>query len=287
MPGIPLAGRGKVRDMFYVGQDLLVVSTDRISAFDVVLPDQIPDKGRVLNQISAFWFERFRKLVPNHLISANADMFPRELLPFKEMLAGRSMLVKYAVPLPVECIVRGYLAGGGWREYQTRGSICGIRLPSRLKQAEKLAEPVFTPSTKAQTGHDENITIEQMARIVGNSIAKQAREVSLRIYSAAAKYALSRGIIIADTKFEFGLIEGELVLIDELLTPDSSRFWDASEYRVGSSPQSFDKQFVRDFLEGLDWDKTPPGPGLPARVIEGTTKRYHEAFYRITGRKLA
>ncbi len=287
LPGIPPASRGKVRDIFHVGPDLLIVTTDRISAFDVVLPDGIPDKGRVLTQLSAFWFRRFADVIPNHLMTTDPELFPKELHPFRDVLDGRAMLVKHAQPLPVECVVRGYLAGSGWREYQASGSVCGIKLPEGLEQAQELPEPIFTPSTKAQTGHDENITMEQMAGMVGKGPAEMAREVSLRIYNQAAKHALAKGIIIADTKFEFGFIEGRLALIDEVLTPDSSRFWDVGDYKVGVSPSSFDKQFVRDYLETLDWDKTPPGPGLPATVIEGTTARYREAYRRLTGNELA
>ncbi len=287
LPGVSLAGRGKVRDMFHVGGDLLIVSTDRLSAFDVVLGDPIPDKGKVLNQMSAFWFSRFSDLVSHHLITIDPDAFPAELAPFREVLKGRAMLVKRTEPLPVECVVRGYLAGTGWKQYQATGTICGIKLPAGLSQAEKLPEPIFTPTTKAVSGHDQSITMDQMVGIVGKSVAKVVEDTSLRIYHQAAKYAGSRGIIIADTKFEFGLIEGKLVLIDELLTPDSSRFWDAAEYKVGISPASFDKQFVRDYLEQTGWDKSPPAPHLPAEVIEGTADRYREAYRRITGSKLA
>jgi phosphoribosylaminoimidazole-succinocarboxamide synthase len=238
LPGIALAGRGKVRDMFHVDGNLLIVSTDRMSAFDVVLPDGIPDKGKVLTQLSKFWFGRSIDIVPNHMITADVAAMPDVLTPHRDMLAGRSMLVKLARPLPVECVVRGYLVGGGWREYQATGGVCGIDLPAGLRQADKLPEPIFT---------------------------------------------LQQGVIIADTKFEFGLLDGGLLLIDEVLTPDSSRFWDVNEYEVGMSPPSFDKQFVRDYLDGLDWDKTPPGPQLPAEVIRGTTERYREAYRRLTG----
>ncbi|MEO0082607.1 MAG: phosphoribosylaminoimidazolesuccinocarboxamide synthase [candidate division WOR-3 bacterium] len=296
LPGITLVARGKVRDIFQVSmatartpgldgetERLLIVATDRLSAFDVVLPDPIPDKGRVLTQLSKFWFERFSGLVPSHMITTDVDEFPAELGRFREQLAGRSMLVYRTRPLPVECVVRGYLAGSGWKEYQKTGAVCGIKLPAGLRQAEQLPEPLFTPSTKAQTGHDENITQAELERIVGTSLGRQVRDVSLEIYSQAAEYARNRGIIVADTKFEFGLLDDRLIWIDEALTPDSSRFWDESEYRVGEPPRSFDKQFVRDYLETLGWDKSPPGPRLPPEVIAGTSERYREAYRRLTG----
>jgi phosphoribosylaminoimidazole-succinocarboxamide synthase len=286
LTGIPLASRGKVRDIFHVGTDLLIVATDRISAFDVVLPNGIPDKGKVLTQMSKFWFDRFETLIPNHLIAADVDAFPESLHPFRDQLEGRSMLVRNAVPLPIECVVRGYLAGSGWREYKANGSVCGIKLAAGLQQAQQLPEPVFTPSTKAQTGHDENISLDQAAGIVGDSVARLLAETSLRIYNQAVRHAESRGIIIADTKFEFGLYEGRLMLIDEILTPDSSRFWNVEDHRLGVSPPSFDKQFVRDYLDTLDWDKTPPGPELPREVVQGTADRYREAYRRITGQEL-
>ena len=291
LPGVELVARGKVRDIFKVRGDgaedrLLIVATDRLSAFDVVLPDPIPDKGRVLTQLSRFWFERFADVVPNHLVSTDPARFPAELAPFRHQLEGRSMLVRAAKPLPVECVVRGYLAGSGWKEYRKSGTVCGIRLPEGLRQAERLPEPVFTPSTKAQVGHDENITQEQAAELVGIDVAERIREVSLVIYRRAAEYARERGIIIADTKFEFGRLGDELVWIDEALTPDSSRFWDEKEYRVGTSPTSFDKQFVRDHLERIGWDKRPPAPSLPQDVVEGTARRYREAYRIITGADL-
>jgi len=286
LPGIRRVAQGKVRDIFEVDEHLLVVCSDRLSAFDVVLPDPIPDKGRVLTQLSRFWFDRFRDLVPNHVVATEATAFPAGLRPFAAQLEGRSMLVRKARPLPVECVVRGYLAGSGWNDYQKTGAVCGIRLPAGMKQAEKLPEPMFTPSTKATTGHDENITQEQAAALVGADVAAQIRDVSLNIYRRAAEYALKRGIIIADTKFEFGLHQGKLMWIDEALTPDSSRFWAADEYRVGVSPPSFDKQFVRDYLLSIKWDKTPPAPRLPVEVIEGTAKRYREAYRLITGKPL-
>ena len=286
LPGVKRLAQGKVRDIFEVGEHLLIVATDRLSAFDVVLPDPIPDKGRVLTQLSKFWFDRFRELVSNHVVETDATRFPASLTPYRDQLDGRAMLVRRARPLPVECVVRGYLAGSGWNDYQKTGAVCGIKLPAGMEQAEKLPEPIFTPSTKATTGHDENITQEQAAALVGADVAREIREVSLDIYRRAAEYALARGIIIADTKYEFGLYDGKLMWIDEALTPDSSRFWSVAEYKVGVSPPSFDKQFVRDYLLSIKWDKTPPAPHLPAEVIKGTSDRYREAYRLITGREL-
>ena len=286
LPGLKRVAQGKVRDIFEVGDQLLIVATDRLSAFDVVLPDPIPAKGKVLTQLSKFWFDRFRELVPNHVLETDAARFPAELAPYREQLEGRAMLVRRAKPLPVECVVRGYLAGSGWNDYQKTGVVCGIKLPAGMKQAERLPEPIFTPSTKATAGHDENITQEQAAARVGADVAREIREVSLNIYQKAAEYALDRGIIIADTKFEFGLFDGKLMWIDEALTPDSSRFWSVAEYRAGMSPPSFDKQFVRDYLLSIKWDKTPPAPRLPAEVIKGTADRYREAYRLITGSEL-
>lgn len=286
LPGIKQVGKGKVRDIFEVGEYLLIVCTDRLSAFDVVLPDPIPDKGRVLTQLSRFWFERFRETVPNHLVTTDVADVPTVLQQFGDILNGRAMLVRRCQPLPIECVVRGYLAGSGWNDYQRTGRVCGQQLPAGLRQAEQLPEPIFTPSTKAQTGHDENISFEQAAELVGSELASQVREVSLRIYREAAEYALDRGIIIADTKFEFGLLDGQLIWIDEALTPDSSRFWSRAEYRVGSSPASFDKQFVRDFLIASGWDRNPPAPHLPPAVISGTAARYREAYRLLTGAEL-
>ncbi len=284
--GIKKIAQGKVRDIYQIGDDLLIVSTDRLSAFDVVLPDGIPNKGRVLNLLSVFWFQRFQETVPNHLITADVDKFPEEVAPYKELLRDRAMLVRRAKPLPVECVVRGYLAGSGWQEYQKSGTVAGIPLPSCLRQAEKLPEPIFTPSTKAQTGHDENITETEMTRLVGEEITRKVRELSLFLYIQASEYAISKGIIIADTKFEFGIIDGEIILIDEVLTPDSSRFWAEKEYRVGISPPSFDKQFVRDYLDKIGWDRKPPAPHLPPEIIAGTSARYLEALRILTGREL-
>jgi phosphoribosylaminoimidazole-succinocarboxamide synthase len=286
LPGVPLASRGKVRDIFHVGTDLLIVSTDRLSAFDVVLPDPIPDKGRVLTRLSEFWFRRFETFVPHHLLSTDVDSFPESLRAHREQLEGRAMLVRKCEPLPVECVVRGYLAGSGWKEYRATGKVCGIELPAGLRLADRLPEPIFTPSTKARSGHDENIPVARMRELVGEEVGRMVEERAVKLYFEGAKHALEQGIIIADTKFEFGLLEGRLLLIDEALTPDSSRFWDVEEYQPGESPKSFDKQFVRDFLETLDWDKTPPGPHLPAEVIAGTRQRYREAFRRITGSEL-
>jgi phosphoribosylaminoimidazole-succinocarboxamide synthase len=285
LPGIKKLRSGKVREVFDLGETLLFVATDRISAFDVILPDPIPKKGAVLNQLSAFWFNRFGT-IENHFVAADFDYFPKQLRPFREQLVGRSMIVKKTKPLAVECVVRGYLAGSGWKEYQESQSVCGIRLPSGLRQASKLPEPIFTPATKADTGHDENIDMKKCAQILGDETAERVKELSLQIYSTGRDHADKRGIIVADTKFEFGTIDGRLLLIDEVLTPDSSRFWPADHYVVGQSPPSFDKQFVRDYLETLDWNKTAPGPKLPGDVIARTAAKYLEAFEQLTGEKL-
>jgi phosphoribosylaminoimidazole-succinocarboxamide synthase len=285
LPGIKKLRSGKVREVFDLGETLLFVVTDRISAFDVILPDPIPHKGAVLNQLSAFWFKRFDQ-IDDHFITADFDKFPKELQPFRAQLAGRSMIVKKTKPLTVECVVRGYLAGSGWKEYQKAQSVCGIKLPAGLQLASQLPEPIFTPSTKADEGHDENIDMDTCRRMLGNDIAEKVKALSLQIYSAGRDHAAQRGIIVADTKFEFGEIGGKLLLIDECLTPDSSRFWPADQYAVGQSPPSFDKQFVRDYLETLDWDKTPPGPKLPKEVIDKTSAKYVEAFEKLTGGKL-
>jgi phosphoribosylaminoimidazole-succinocarboxamide synthase len=285
LPGIKKLRSGKVREVFDLGDTLLFVATDRISAFDVILPDPIPKKGAVLNQLSAFWFNRFGK-IDNHFIASDFDYFPKQLRPFREQLAGRSMIVKKTTPLPVECVVRGYLAGSGWKEYQQSQSVCGIELPAGLKQASKLPEPIFTPATKADTGHDENIDMKRCSTILGEDIAQRVKELSLQIYSAGRDHAEKKGIIVADTKFEFGTIDRQLLLIDEVLTPDSSRFWPADQYIEDQSPPSFDKQFVRDYLETLDWNKTAPGPRLPGDVIARTAAKYVEAFERLTGEKL-
>jgi phosphoribosylaminoimidazole-succinocarboxamide synthase len=285
LPGIKKLRSGKVREVFDLGATLLFVVTDRLSAFDVILPDPIPSKGAVLNQLSAFWFKRFGR-IDNHFITADFDQFPEELEPFREQLVGRSMIVKKSKPLAVECVVRGYLAGSGWNEYQKTQSVCGIKLPPGLQLASQLPEPIFTPSTKAEEGHDENIDMMECARILGDEMANRVKDLSLKIYSEGREHAAGRGIIVADTKFEFGTIDGKLFLIDECLTPDSSRFWPADQYVVGQSPPSFDKQFVRDYLETLDWNKTPPGPRLPADIIQKTSAKYREAFERLTGAQL-
>jgi phosphoribosylaminoimidazole-succinocarboxamide synthase len=286
LPGFKKLRSGKVREVFDLGETLLFVVTDRLSAFDVVLPDPIPHKGAVLNQISAFWFKGFDD-IQNHLVTADFEKFPKELQPFREQLAGRSMIVRKTTPLVVECVVRGYLAGSGWKEYQESQSVCGIKLPPGLKQASQLPEPIFTPATKAEKGHDENIDMQRCAQILGDEIANRVKTLSLEIYSRGREHAAQKGIIVADTKFEFGTIDGELLLIDECLTPDSSRFWPKDEYAVGQSPPSFDKQFVRDYLETLDWDKTPPAPRLPKDVIGKTSAKYLEAFRRLTGNEIA
>lgn len=286
LAGIKKLRSGKVREVFDLGETLLVVVSDRLSAFDVVFDEPIPRKGAVLNQISAFWFKRFADKIDNHFITAEFDEFPNELKKFRDQLAGRSMIVKKTKPLAVEAVVRGYLAGSGWKEYQKSKTVCGIKLPDGLQLASQLPEPIFTPSTKAEQGHDENIDMERCAEILGDELAQRVSKLSLEIYSAGREYAAQRGIIIADTKFEFGKIDNQLLLIDEVLTPDSSRFWPADQYVVGQSPPSFDKQFVRDYLETLDWDKTPPAPRLPKEIIEKTSAKYVEAFERITGEKL-
>jgi phosphoribosylaminoimidazole-succinocarboxamide synthase len=286
LPGIKKLRSGKVREVFDLGETLLFVATDRISAFDVILPDPIPYKGAVLNQISAFWFNRFDD-IKNHFVTADVEQFPKALQPFREQLAGRSMIVTKTKPLPVECVVRGYLAGSGWKEYQESQSVCGIELPPGQKQASQLPEPIFTPATKAEEGHDENIDMKRCAQILGEELADRVKALSLEIYSRGRDYAAQRGIIVADTKFEFGTVDGDLLLIDECLTPDSSRFWPKDQYAIGQSPPSFDKQFVRDYLETLDWDKTPPPPRLPKDVIERTSAKYLEAFRRLTGNEIA
>lgn len=286
LPGFKKLRSGKVREIFDLGDRLLFVASDRISAFDCVMPNGIPHKGQVLTQISYFWFDQTAGFQPNHLLSRAGDSLPSNLAPFAAQLSGRSMLVKKAKPLAIECVVRGYLAGSGWKEYRASQTVCGVKLPPGLKESSELPEPIFTPATKAETGHDENISFEQAAGIVGQDIAEKARAASLRIYNTARDYARKRGIIIADTKFEFGLYEGELILIDEVLTPDSSRFWPADQYQPGKGQPSFDKQFVRDYLETLDWDKQPPAPPLPSEVVARTESKYLEAYERLTGKKL-
>ena len=286
LPGIKKIKSGKVREVFDLDDRLLFVATDRISAFDCIMPNGIPGKGEVLTQISYFWFARTESFQPNHLLSRPGDPLPPALRPFAPQLNGRTMIVKKARPLAIECVVRGYLAGSGWKEYRQAQTVCGIKLPPGLKESSELPEPIFTPATKAETGHDENISFEEAARIVGPEIAERARAASLKIYNAARDYARGRGIIIADTKFEFGLFDNELILIDEVLTPDSSRFWPADQYAPGQSQPSFDKQFVRDYLETLDWNKTPPAPPLPEDVVVRTQAKYFEAYERLTGKPL-
>mgnify|MGYP002623740005 FL=1 len=286
LPGVPKIKSGKVREVFDLGDRLLFVATDRISAFDCIMPNGIPRKGEVLTQISHFWFEQTAAFQPNHLLSKPGEPLPKALQPFEQQVTRRSMIVRKSRPLAIECVVRGYLAGSGWKEYQQRQTVCGIRLPAGLQESSELPEPIFTPATKAETGQDENISFEEAARIVGADIAEQARAASLRIYQFAREYARQRGIIIADTKFEFGLCDGKLILIDEVLTPDSSRFWPADKYKPGQSQPSFDKQFVRDYLETLDWNKQPPAPALPADVVNKTTEKYLEAYERLTGKPL-
>ena len=279
----PLWRRGKVRDVYDLGEHLLIVATDRISAFDVVLPTGIPGKGVVLTQVSLFWFRLLREVVENHIIASDVDAYPGSLRPYRKELEGRSMLVVKTQPLPVECVVRGYLAGSGWKDYKATGSICGIPLPPGLKESDRLPEPIFTPSTKAEVGHDENMTFDAVEQMLGSERAKALRDLSLAIYTRAREYAESRGILLADTKFEFGVRDGRLVWIDEALTPDSSRFWPKEGYRPGQSQPSFDKQFVRDYLESLPWDKRPPGPELPEEVVARTQAKYKEAYALLSG----
>ncbi|HUB87464.1 MAG TPA: phosphoribosylaminoimidazolesuccinocarboxamide synthase [Verrucomicrobiae bacterium] len=286
LPGVKKLKSGKVREIFDLGDRLLFVASDRISAFDVIMPNGIPRKGEVLTQISYFWFAQTESFQPNHLISRAGEPLPEKLQPFAGKIARRSMIVKKCQPLAIECVVRGYLAGSGWKEYQKSQTVCGIKLPAGLKESSELPEPIFTPATKAETGHDENISFDEAKKITGDEIAEQARAASLKIYNFARDYARNRGIIIADTKFEFGLDNGKLVLIDEVLTPDSSRFWPADQFAPGRSQPSFDKQFVRDYLETLDWNKTPPGPKLPDDVVAKTTAKYLEAYERLTGGRL-
>jgi phosphoribosylaminoimidazole-succinocarboxamide synthase len=287
MPDIPLIARGKVRDVYAIGDDkLLLVATDRISAFDCVLGSGIPNKGRVLTQISLFWFDFLRDLAPNHLLTADASEYPAELRPYADQIEGRSMLVRRARMVEIECVARGYLSGSGWKEYRGGGTVCGIPLPAGLLESDRLPEPIFTPATKAQTGHDENISFERTAEIIGADLASRLRDLTLAIYSKAADHARSRGIILADTKFEFGFIDGVLTLADEVLTPDSSRFWPADQYKPGGAQPSFDKQYVRDYLETLDWNKRPPAPALPDGVVARTREKYVEAYERLTGKSL-
>src|SRR6476620_3695489 len=283
--GLAPHASGKVRDIFDLGDTLLLVATDRISAFDYVLGSGIPDKGRILTQLSAFWFSYLADVVPNHLVSLDVADYPAIVAPFADVLRGRSMLVRRTSPVPIECVARGYLSGSGWKDYGRTGAVCGIPLPAGLRESDRLPEPLFTPSTKAEEGHDENISIDEAADLIGRELADRVAELAIALYRRGSEIAEPAGIILADTKFEFGTdpATGELILIDEVLTPDSSRFWDAADYEPGRAQSSFDKQYVRDYLETLDWDKTPPGPELPDEVVAGTRARYVEAFERITG----
>jgi phosphoribosylaminoimidazole-succinocarboxamide synthase len=284
---LKLKGRGKVRDIYDLGDKLLIVATDRVSAFDVVMPNPIPYKGKVLTQLSKFWFGLTQRIVPNHVISTEVGEFPKECQPYKEILEERSMLVMKADPLPIECVVRGYLSGSGWQEYQQTGEVCGIKFPKGLLESSKLEEPIFTPATKAEVGlHDENISFERVEKIVGKELAHRLRFLSLAIYVKARDFAEQRGILIADTKMEFGIKDGKLLLIDELLTPDSSRFWPKEDYQPGGSPKSFDKQFLRDYLLSIQWGKNPPAPELPEEIIQKTQEKYLEAYERLVGRPL-
>jgi phosphoribosylaminoimidazole-succinocarboxamide synthase len=282
--GLVPSARGKVRDIYDLGDNLLIVATDRLSAFDVILPTPIPDKGRVLTQLSLFWFKLLQDVVPNHILSATE--FPAPFDNYQDELTGRSMVVRKTQPLPIECVVRGYISGSGWKDYRLTGKICGISLPSGLRESDRLPEPLFTPATKAASGHDENISFERAASLIGKELAAKVRAVSLEIYRRAAAFAEPRGIILADTKFEFGLLHGELIWIDEALTPDSSRFWPAQGYQAGRSQPSFDKQYVRDYLESIGWNKLPPGPPLPPEVVEQTRAKYREAYRLLVGAEL-
>lgn len=283
---LALFRRGKVRDVYDLGDKLLIVSTDRISCFDVVLPSGIPDKGRVLTSISEFWFDFIKDIISHHLITTDVEKYPAQVKKYKSDLSGRSMLVLKTKPLPVECVVRGYLSGSGWKEYREKRSVCGIGLPAGLKESDKLPEVLFTPSTKADVGHDQNVNQKFVEDLVGTDTARLLKKISIEVYKKANDYALSKGIIIADTKFEFGFYKNQLIIIDEVLTPDSSRFWPFNEYHAGAGNPSFDKQFVRDYLESLDWDKTPPGPALPQVIIDKTREKYLDAFRRLTGKEL-
>ena len=286
LPGIERHAQGKVRDVYRVDGQLLIVATDRISAFDYILPTGIPDKGKVLTQLSIFWFEFLRDVTPTHFLTANVDEYPAALRQFRGQLEGRSMLVKRAQMVEVECVARGYLAGSGWKEYQAQGTVCGIPLPAGLRESDRLPAPIFTPSTKATSGHDENISFEAMGSLVGAELSAGLRDLTLRIYARAAAYAETKGVIIADTKFEFGFVDGELVLGDEVLTPDSSRFWPADSYRPGGPQLSYDKQYVRDYLESIHWNKKPPAPPLPDDVADKTSEKYRQAYRVLTGKEL-
>ena len=286
LTGVERFSRGKVRDVYTIGDRLLIIATDRISAFDYILPTGIPEKGRVLTQLSLFWFDFLKDLTPNHLLTANVDEYPEELRQFRNQIEGRSMLVKRAEMIQIECVARGYLAGSGWKEYREHGTVCGIRLPAGLRDGDRLPEPIFTPSTKAQSGHDENISFEHACSMVGEELAGRLRDLTVGIYSRAAQYAQTRGVIIADTKFEFGFVGGQLVLGDEVLTPDSSRFWPAETWRPGGAQFSYDKQYVRDYLESIHWNKQLPAPKLPDEVAAHTSEKYVQAYRALTGRDL-
>ena len=286
LPGVERIARGKVRDVYALGDYLLIVATDRISAFDYILATGIPDKGKVLTQLSVFWFDYFRDLTPTHFVTANVDEYPDPLPRFRDQLAGRSMLVKRARMVEIECVARGYLSGSGWKEYREQGTVCGIPLPAGLKESDKLPEPIFTPATKAQTGHDENISFERTCELIGADLAGRLKDLTLGIYARGAAYAETKGIIIADTKFEFGFVGDVLTLADEVLTPDSSRFWPAASYKAGGAQYSFDKQYVRDYLESIRWNKQPPAPALPADVAAKTGEKYRQAYSELTGREL-
>jgi phosphoribosylaminoimidazole-succinocarboxamide synthase len=286
LPDVKLHGRGKVRDIYDLGDHFLIVATDRLSAFDVVLPTPIPDKGKVLTQMSAFWFDRFKDVVPNHVVSTDVSKYPQNLHQFRDQLEGRSMLVKKAKVFPVECVARGFLTGSGLKDYNKTASVCGIKLPPGLRDSDRLPEPIFTPATKAETGHDENISEEQAAKIIGQDNVGRLKELTLQLYSRGVEYAKTRGIIVCDTKFEFGLIDGKISIVDEMLTPDSSRFWPADQYSPGKPQPSFDKQFVRDYLEKIGWNKQPPAPELPDDIVKATSAKYVEALRLLTGRDL-
>ncbi len=286
MPGVKLHGRGKVRDIYDLGEHFLIVATDRLSAFDVVLPTPIPDKGKVLTQMSAFWFDFFKDVVPNHVVSSSVEDYPAALRPYRDQIEGRSMLVRKAKVFPVECVARGFLTGSGLKDYNKTGKVCGIDLPAGLRDSDRLPAPIFTPATKAESGHDENISEEEAGRAIGMEAIRRLKELTLDLYSRGVEYALKRGIIICDTKFEFGVIDGRISIVDEMLTPDSSRFWPADRYSPGQSQPSFDKQFVRDYLERIGWNKQPPAPELPPDVVEATSAKYREALRILTGRDL-
>jgi phosphoribosylaminoimidazole-succinocarboxamide synthase len=286
LPELKLSKQGKVRDIYEFNENLLIISTDRISTFDIVLQDGIPDRGKVLTQLSCFWFDYFKDMIKNHLISADVNQFPKELQKYMSTLDKRTMLVKKCQPIKVECVARGYLAGSGWKEYQKSSTVCGIKLPKGLSESSRLPETIFTPTTKAEAGHDMSLTIQETIDMVGKDLAQKLKDLTIKIYDQARKYAEPKGIIIADTKFEFGLLNNELVIIDEMLTPDSSRFWDKEQYKVGISPPSYDKQYLRDYLISIGWDKNPPPPRLPQEVIAMTRSKYLDAYQRLTGKEL-